>query len=249
MRPSLTKRIKMALARIGQPSVKMHSYIGEDGTIDYERYRKVQDEGNKRKLNYVFVHESTIDAAADIVRAHRSEPTFGLCHGTRRGLEQKWFAEKLGCEVIGTEIAESAKDFPNTIQWDFHEVKPEWVGNVDFIYSNSLDHSYDPAHALRQWMSCLKPGGVCLIEHTSQDLPHKVSELDPFGAELAALPYLFLEWAKGAYSVREIVHLGKKELFRGEDRPTLDYESHLLVLKNNSVSSQQDAQEEEASRA
>ena len=29
----------------------------------------------------------------------------------------------------------------------FPEVKPEWIGKADFIYSNSFDHSYDPACA------------------------------------------------------------------------------------------------------
>ncbi|MBK6621188.1 MAG: hypothetical protein IPG32_10020 [Saprospirales bacterium] len=50
----------------------------------------------------------------------------------------------MNCEVIGTEISDSASKFSHTIEWDFHEVKPEWIGRADFIYSNSFDHSYDP---------------------------------------------------------------------------------------------------------
>ena len=36
--------------------------------------------------------------------------------------------------MIDTEISETAEQFPNTIQWDFHKVKPEWLSSVDFIY-------------------------------------------------------------------------------------------------------------------
>ena len=84
--------------------------------------------------------------------------------------------------VIGTEIAGDAKDrFPNTIEWDFHEVKDEWVGNVDFIYSNSFDHSYDPEKALGSWMSCLTEKGLCFIEWNS-DADGKSRPMDPYAA-------------------------------------------------------------------
>ena len=60
-----------------------------------------------------------------------------LCHGTRRGLEQQYIIEYFenieNLEVIGTEISYTATQFPNTIEWDFHEVKDEWIGNVDIM--------------------------------------------------------------------------------------------------------------------
>jgi len=90
-------------------------------------------------------------------------PIFGICHGTRRGKEQEWYAKYLDCNVIGTEISDTAEQFPNTIQWDFHMVKPEWRNSVDFIYSNSFDHSYNPEEGLTSWMSCLKREGYALL--------------------------------------------------------------------------------------
>jgi hypothetical protein len=88
----------------------------------------------------------------------------------------------LNAEVLGTEISASATQFPNTIEWDFHDVKPEWVGSVDFVYSNALDHSYNPEMCLTQWMSCLKPGGYCILHWSTG---HRTSNpWDPFGAEL-----------------------------------------------------------------
>ena len=99
-----------------------------------------------------------------------------MCHGTRNGSEQISFKQalkKTGHEVniLGTEISDTATQFPNTIQWDFHNVKEEWKGSVCFIYSNSLDHSYDPVLCLRSWMSCIKDGGKIYLQRGEDDLP------------------------------------------------------------------------------
>jgi hypothetical protein len=140
---------------------------------------------------------------ADYITTHIDSVAFGLCHGTRRGKEQEWFKEYLKCDVIGTEISSTAEQFPNTIQWDFHETKPEWIDAVDFIYSNSFDHSYDPQKCLKAWMSCIKKGGCCIIEHTSGH--EKATELDPFGADISSMPFLILKWGKGSFCARELL--------------------------------------------
>lgn len=188
----------------------LRSYMGPDGKFDYERYRAEQGRGNKLKLENCWAIEENIVFLSQYLRRRLVSITFGLCHGTRRGLEQQWFREHLGCEVIGTEISETADQFPHTIQWDFHEVKPEWLGKADFIYSNSLDHSYDPALCLNRWMSCLRPGGICIIEHGSAH--EKGARFDPFGASLAIMPYLILEWGKGHFCVREMLDAPKLPL-------------------------------------
>jgi hypothetical protein len=188
----------------------LHSYQTQDGKFDYESYRKIQETGNKKKINKVWVQEENIKFLADYVAKKIEKPRFGICHGTRRGMEQKWFSEALGCEVIGTEISETATQFPNTIQWDFHNVKDEWKGSVDFIYSNSFDHSYDPEKCLNAWMSCIRPGGLCIIEHSSGHGLEGATELDPFGAELHMMPYLIVQWSKGKFGVREMLPAAKK---------------------------------------
>lgn len=180
----------------------LHTYGDQ---FDYEKYRAVQTAGNHAKIENVWVREPNIKFLADYVRGLIPSPQFGICHGTRRGLEQEWFRKYLGCEVLGTEISDTATQFPHTIQHDFHEIKPEWVDSVDFIYSNSFDHSYDPEKCLNAWMSCIKPGGVCILEHTSMHEPSAVNEMDPFGATLVAMPYLITKWGKGRYHVREIL--------------------------------------------
>ncbi len=191
-------------------SFTLHEYRKPDGTFDYEKYRKIQNDGNRSKIGKVFVLEDNIKFLSDYIISQGLAPVFGICHGTRRGKEQEWFRKYLGCDVIGTEISDSAGDFSNTIQWDFHDTKPEWIDAVDFIYSNAFDHSYDPDHCLNTWMSCLRPGGLCFLEHSTLHGPTGASELDPFGAELEIMPYLITTWARGKFFVRQILEAPAK---------------------------------------
>jgi hypothetical protein len=166
----------------------------------------VQQNGNLRKIELTWVIEENIKFLSDYLAEFSGRPTsFGICHGTRRGNEQKWFRQYLSCEVIGTEISDSASQFPNTIQWDFHQAKPEWEGKADFIYSNSFDHSYDPEACLNTWIDSLRIGGLCILEHSNLHAPEGANELDPFGAEIELMPFLITKWAKGRFFVREIL--------------------------------------------
>jgi hypothetical protein len=155
----------------------------KEGAFDYELYKEVQIRGNKYKLDNQWVPEEHIRILSEHMVSLGLLPKNGICHGTRQGFEQAWFREHLPGEadVFGTEISDTATDFPNTIQWDFHEIKPEWKGAMDFIYSNSWDHSYDPVVAFTAWASCLAPGGVILLDHGFGYAPEKVSVLDPCG--------------------------------------------------------------------
>jgi hypothetical protein len=187
---------------------ELYEYRRPDGAFDRERYIQVQIAGNKEKLGQVWAIEENIAFVADYITTHLGPVEFGLCHGTRQGKEQEWFRKYLRCEVLGTEISDTAAQFPHTIQWDFHEVKPEWVQAVDFIYSNSFDHSYDPENCLKAWMSCLRKGGLCILEHS--DASAMSTELDPFGVDTALLPYLILTWGKGDFCVRELMDVPVK---------------------------------------
>jgi hypothetical protein len=171
----------------------LYKFRRDDGTFDYERYKATQVAANKAKLGAVFAVEENIRFLAQRVLDICGACGFGLCHGTRRGLEQAWFSDVLGCPVLGTELSDTAGLFPNTIEWDFHDVKDEWVGQVDFIYSNSWDHSYDPKMCFDQWVSCLKPGGLLLLDHSSRHLPDTVNSVDPFGASIEDLTRLLTE--------------------------------------------------------
>jgi hypothetical protein len=171
--------------RIERDGMVIHEYP------DYDTYRAVQMAGNKAKLKMQFVKESHIRALAAHLTARLGPVRFGLCHGTRGGLEQGWFAAHLGgAEVIGTEISDTATQFPNTVQWDFHDVNPDWVGRADFVYSNSWDHAFDPVKAFSAWMGQLRPGGLMLLDYTRGQSPAEANALDPFGITWPALAAL-----------------------------------------------------------
>lgn len=52
--------------------------------------------------------------------------------------------------------------------YEVRKIPQNRIDATDFVYSNSFDHSYDPEKCLNAWMSCLKKGGICILEHTSQ---------------------------------------------------------------------------------
>lgn len=207
------------------PQMQLYQYKKSDGTFDYERYRTVQVEANKQKLHKVWVQEDNIRFLSEYIRSAIARPAFGLCHGTRRGKEQEWFRKYLGCDVLGTEISDTAVQFPYTIQWDFHEVKPEWINAVDFIYSNSFDHSYDPDKCLNAWMSCLTEEGVCILEHTSGH--EEATEMDPFGARLSQMPELVKGWGRGKFAVHEIIDGPKR-------KEAVEYVKYIIVKRTPS---------------
>jgi hypothetical protein len=193
--------------------MKLYRYLTDQGEFDYERYRRVQTKGNKRKIGFQWVDEASIQWISELILSRLGQPKFGLCHGTRRGAEQAWFAKYLNCEVLGTEISETASQFPNTIQWDFHEVKPEWVDSVDFIYSNSWDHSYDPIKLFTAWMTCVRPGGICVLAHSPQH--EGADELDPFGISFDELALLLDTLGEERWRREELEQNAPPVMFNG----------------------------------
>lgn len=180
-------------ARRDGPGIVVYEYDS------YDEYRATQVFHNRRKLDAVWADETTLGRVADRVLRERPEgspPVFGLCHGSRNGFEQRILRERLGpgAEVIGTDISETAEQFPHSVQWDFHDVREEWDGRCDFVYTNSLDQSWKPSQAVRLWVSQLKPGGLLFIEHTRLHSPSNASKMDPFGADPELMPYLLVTW-------------------------------------------------------
>jgi len=149
-----------------------------------EEYKSSQEKANIRKINSVWVKEDVIIEISSYINSHIKDVSFGICHGTRGGAEQNFFKKHIinKVKIIGTEISSTATQFPDTIEWDFHNIKNEWIDNVDFIYSNALDHSYDPQYALTQWLKCLNENGLCFLEHTKgHNSP--VDEVDCFSGD------------------------------------------------------------------
>jgi SAM-dependent methyltransferase len=188
------RAVLAAQERAGDQKLEGEGYVLHQYP-DYDTYRDVQVAGNKAKLKMQFVKESHIRILADHLTSLIGEVRFGICHGTRRGAEQAWFRAHLPGtpEVIGTEISDTALDFPDTVQWDFHDPNPDWAGRADFIYSNSWDHAFDPERAFAAWLDAMRPGGLMLLDYTKGQTPEAANALDPFGTTLEALTDLLAE--------------------------------------------------------
>ena len=129
---------------------------------NHAEYVAAQIEANVRKIKNVWVDRHTIETIA----ARHDQAQAILCHGTRNATEQRYFLESFPqAEIIGTEISPTADQFPMTVQWDFHEVNADWTGRMDIVYSNAIDHSYDPVLALRVWADQLATNGRLYVEH------------------------------------------------------------------------------------
>lgn len=181
---SLLKKAKNLIAFHFKEDI---SYFRYSSMADY---KQAQILGNLRKESQVWAQEEGIKYIANYLQGNIGSVKCGLCHGTRNGVEQAWFKKYLGMDVqvLGTEISPTAIKYPDTIEWDFHDVKPEWVGKFDFIYSNALDHSHNPELCLGSWVSCLNTNGVLIVEWSLSHV--NVDGLDPFGATLAGIKHL-----------------------------------------------------------
>ena len=161
----------------------------------YEEYKRIQVHHNRCKIDRVWADARTLDRVAERVEAEFGTGVAeGLCHGTRNGFEQAHLRERLGTDVVGTDISDTATTFPHTFEWDFHDVNEEWVGRFHFLYSNSLDQGWKPRAALETWLGQLRPGGLLFIEHTDAHGPGGASEMDPFGVRPRFMPYVLADW-------------------------------------------------------
>lgn len=183
----------------------LRGYENAGGDFDYDRYVAVQTEGNHAKIDNVWADEETIGVICDYLRSTGAPLRRGLCHGSRNAAEVRWFRERLGIEITGTDISDTAEEF-GLVQWDYHKPREDWVGRFDFIYTNAHDHAYDPRLAFSTWIDQLTDTGVLVIEHTMAHSPSGVSELDPFGVDPRVLPYVLLNFSEGRYAVTRIIN-------------------------------------------
>lgn len=181
--PGIFKRIMRTARKVAGFETRL---LSQDS---YERYREKQIAGNRNKIEKVWAREDNIAVICACAEKRLGTVRSVLCHGVRNGRELEWFRAHLlgGPEVLGTDISDTASSFPSTVQWDFHDENPEWIGRWDLVYTNSWDHAFDPERAFGVWLRSLSPRGVLVLEHGRSHEPDRVSELDPFGASLKGL--------------------------------------------------------------
>ncbi|MEI2387339.1 hypothetical protein [Breoghania sp. JC706] len=207
-KPFLIRRLKKAVAPILErhdlkvvPSTRLVDfYLYEYES--YEQYRDVQTFYNKQKIKNVWADEKTLRLIGEKLAARKpGEKLKGLCHGSRNGFEQSCFIKAFGFDVIGTDISDTATQFDNSVQWDFHDRNEEWVAAFDFVYTNSHDQSWNPRQAFATWLDQLKDDGLLVIEHTNSHGPSEASQMDPFGVRPTVFPYVMCEWFGHSISI------------------------------------------------
>ena len=173
---------------------------------NYNEYKQTQIYYKKKKIDKVWADEKSLKILCKFLNENiKKDNVKGLCHGSRNGYEQKIFLNEIkNSKVLGTDISETAIDFENSIVHDFHEQKDEWIENFDFVYSNSLDQSYDPHKALTVWLSQVKKNGFVIIEHSDQHGVISSGKMDPFGVEASFFPFLLTEWFGHSISLKII---------------------------------------------
>ena len=168
---------------------------------NYNEYVECQTAAFNRKRWNLWAVEKNIAYLADFINSTMPTASRGLCHGVRQGIEQEWFIKHLGgMRVIGSEIGGVISD--NTVKWDFNKVNPEWIGQFDFIYSNSFDHAFDPIATLRVWAGQVKSGGVIMLEYDKRqehtgEISKAVNKTDPVSITVDELISLIPIWLLG----------------------------------------------------
>ena len=173
---------------------------------DYDEYRATQIKWNITKLEWVWAESQVLDAVtARVMDSLGKDGLFGLCHGSRNGFEQSYLSEQLGGTILGTDISETASQFPNSVVHDFHDIKADWLEKADFIYSNSLDQSWNPKEAVRVWVEQLRIGGLLFVEMSEGHSPLYASKMDPFGVKPEYFAYLLTQWVGHKISVEVLL--------------------------------------------
>lgn len=165
--------------------MQLYKYGNHEEYIESQREGIYNHKSVKDNVNYEWVQRSEVTFLHNEVfkphfESRGCSPKHGVCHGAKLGKENVWFQDVTKFEWIGTDIVIETNEQMNLINWDFHEIKQGWERKFDVIYSNALDHSYDPEKALKRWFRCLNTNGICVIEHSDCDL--RSDRTDPFGA-------------------------------------------------------------------
>lgn len=153
---------------------------------DYNEYIQTQVEVTSKKLDCVYVEKKTIDYICKDLKDVQKI----LCHGTRNGIEQKYFQQHFpDAEIIGTDIADV--DAPMTVKHDFNRIHLGWYDQFDILYSNSFDHSFDPRDTIKVWRDQIHSKGKIYIEHSYGEIDNRARPSDPLEINNNELVELF----------------------------------------------------------
>ena len=180
---------------------------------NYEEYVSEQTAANRKKINWSAFNRTNgplrKKLLSDMGKKYFSETDANvLCHGTRGGHEQRFFKELFPKgNIHGTEISDTAENFPMTSQWDFTKENEKWINQFDIVYSNSFDHSIEPEETLNVWKRQLKENGYLILEWSEFQSVGKMNSVDPLEASLKEIKELL---SKVGFKIIEQHHINQR---------------------------------------
>lgn len=123
------------------------------------------------------------------------KPEKVVCMGCRDGTELFEFLTYCrGAKVVGVDITENIKSIRvskvhgvSVYLCDFSKLPESWESMYDLVFSNSLDHAYDPHATIKEWHRVCK--GHLFIQLAVNNKPNKIEHC----FEEADIPDLFPE--------------------------------------------------------
>lgn len=157
---------------------------------DYKEYLKQQivraesKWGRKGKDEQDFIKN-----LIETIKRSRVNPNSICCMGCRSGTEVFIFKEMFpDAEVYGVDITENIHTIKTHLDvhieiQDFNNLPAEWEDKFDLVFSNSIDHAYDPVKTFKEWTRVTKPGGHLLLEFSTtpeNNIEHSFADIHRF---------------------------------------------------------------------
>lgn len=191
LKPLISKKFFLIISLKKKNSYKQDSINYKN----YQDYLEWQQAGFNLKQNSVWVSEKNIKKICDNLKLTKKVSL--LCLGTRNGKEQLLFKKYLpkNSFVLGFEVSNKAKNYPNTIRWDFNFLNQKYINKFDFVYSNSHDHLFKKKNILK-WFKYLKSNGILFLDQSEAHGKLYSDKMDPTSFETELLPYEILDISK-----------------------------------------------------
>lgn len=166
--------------------------------VNYRSYLNAQLNTVKRRGIGPYFSDAEITNISKWLTDRKLQPKSIICHGARCGSEIDSFLKIYPeARAIGTDLfpkrgkASHWNTQSEVIKHDFMEQRKDWIGAFDVIYSNSLDHAYDPFRCISTWLDQLSANGKLFVQWT---VSHKYTNGgDCFGASLDEYIMLFMQ--------------------------------------------------------
>lgn len=119
---------------------------------------------------YDEIFKQALRLTIDSVKKEIGEPKDICCMGCRQGTEVFEFKERFTkAKVYGVDITDNIDSIRTHLdvhieKQDFNKLPDDWEDKFDLIFSNSLDHSYDPEQTIKEWARVTRSGGHMLLE-------------------------------------------------------------------------------------